>query len=630
MTGPGAVNADVRTALQAACAALTAAGMGVVADTARQYLTPPAGSICVVVAGERARGKSSLVNALLACPGASPVGATMAPWAFLRFIPPDTAATDETDSYASLFTGFGVSRTIRRAEVRDWVIEDGCHVSDSGIDALPTGAEVAIGGGFLPDVALIDTPPRGLWNPVRLRLRTTPSTRATVVVLVCDAREPITSTELEFLDSVGGQVAAVVIAATKIDLNPNHWRALVDEHRRLLHERAPDLADTPIFGVSSNAAFSALTQSPAGTSGPAMNRSGLPAFVQHLAAICARHDTLHAVKGLGVARAGLDSLVAQHKSRRLALIGGEAALAQAAAELRALEHNWDYGLTGDTGPPPSVLRDELDAAHRMTLRAFDRRSDALTEDWAGRLSPISLDAVMRAPQRLAAELTADVEVLMAEVSDEFITALAAVLQRLGLPADLTPVADPRSVPAAVGSSGTCERILASLRTSAAAIVDGAEDLRGWMDRAIAVACSEEARDILDETNRLQPVIISEYHRYLTESKARVKSLIASYFEAGKSCEAHRVKTAGELDATLVSLAATIAAVDAQLARFPHPASPGWTTTSSGSGYGSGVSRITRARNRTTSKNGIPSISEAPSEPWPTLDAARGDGKAPLR
>src|ERR1700752_4397563 len=89
--------------MQRAGRALVWGGLTDVADRAWSQLTSPPPTPTLVVIGEVKRGKSSLVNALLAHPGVSPVDVEIATSAFLRFVP----ATDANvaGSTTLLFAG---------------------------------------------------------------------------------------------------------------------------------------------------------------------------------------------------------------------------------------------------------------------------------------------------------------------------------------------------------------------------------------------------------------------------------------------------------------------------------------------------------------------------------------------
>jgi GTP-binding protein EngB required for normal cell division len=318
------IDADLRKVMDAARRVLAGSGMADVGDRAWAQVTEPPTNPAVVVVGEVKRGKSSLVNTLLAVPNASPVDVDIATAAFVRFVPPSDAAPKGT---ATLLFAGGRREPVDYADLADWVTMSGTHVNDPTVEELPIGSEVALASPVLPRVTLVDTPGVGGLNPSHLRLTKTATTTASILVMTCDATAPITLPELEFLESVSSEVNSVLIAVTKIDKNFRHWQTIVDEDRRLLREHAPRFADVPIVGVSSTAALSAIKMEPGDRRKSALRMSGLSALVQHLHRMCASSDTLFAANGLRAARTGLERVAAQLELQRSALIGGQRAAA---------------------------------------------------------------------------------------------------------------------------------------------------------------------------------------------------------------------------------------------------------------------------------------------------------------
>ena len=252
------LDADLTKAMDAACGVLLANGLSDLANRARSQLTTAVGAPTVVVIGEVKRGKSSLVNALLARPNASQVDVDIATSAFLRFVPPEESRPP--GATALLFAG-GRRQPVDFTDLPDWVTMTGRHVNDPAVDELPIGAEVAMASPFLPRVTVVDTPGVGGLNPNHLRLAKTATTTASILLMTCDATAPITAPELEFLESASAEVNSVLIAVTKIDKNFRHWQSIIDENRSLLRQYAPRFADVPILGMSSTAAFSAIKMS---------------------------------------------------------------------------------------------------------------------------------------------------------------------------------------------------------------------------------------------------------------------------------------------------------------------------------------------------------------------------------
>src|SRR5271166_442916 len=336
------IDAELYAVIQDAHKALVWGELSAVADRASSMLTKAPDMPTVVVIGEVKRGKSSLVNALLGRPDASPVGVDIMTSAFVRFAPATgSAAAGDT---ALLYAG-GRRGLIDLADLPDWVTVSGRHVTDPKIDELPIGAEVAMAGEFLPRVALVDTPGVGGLNSSHLRLVKAETARASILVMTCDATAPITAPELTFLKSISAEVDSVVIAVTKIDKDLVHWRSIVDENRRLLRQHAPRFADVPIVGISSLQAAAALKMEAGERRQAALRASGLAQLVQCLAEISSSSGRLQVANALRATRTGLQRVADQLVMQRSALTGTTTATELSAEKerLKTLRQEWEGG-----------------------------------------------------------------------------------------------------------------------------------------------------------------------------------------------------------------------------------------------------------------------------------------------
>jgi GTP-binding protein EngB required for normal cell division len=598
------VSPDLKKVMDTACRALVASGLPEVAERAWSHISTPGGTPEVVVIGEVKRGKSSLVNALLAR-AASPVDVDIATSAFVRFVPP----TDSMPAGATTLLFAGNRReSVDFAALADWVTMSGSHVNDPAIEELPIGAEVALGSPFLPHVTVIDTPGVGGLNPSHLRLAQTATTSASVLLMACDATAPITAPELEFLESVSAEVNSVVIVVTKIDKNFRHWQSIVEENRRLLRMHAPRFADVPILGVSSVAAFSAFKLEAGDRRKSALRASGFSALVQQLHRSCAQGDRLAVANGLRTARSGLERVVAQYELRRSATTGGQgaaAALTEEKERLAALRREWEGGWR-------DYLARDMGLVQRNTLAVLDHKLDDLKTRWRTKLDATKMDLLRRSPQLFVAEMTADLQVLVGEVSDEYTGAVDALLAGLQFDADVTVsaftsgvreverprkrgegVIDPSMMSAATTGISTLGMGLVSavgvgtvVAIPIVAVIGGAwiavnygykaikmgrQGLQQWLNVTAAAVAKDVSREIQERGDVIRPVIVNEYKRYLTDSIAELKNLLATAEAAEKASRAERADAVAELDAKLTSLRAVIAGVDAELAGLSAPA-----------------------------------------------------------
>jgi GTP-binding protein EngB required for normal cell division len=598
------IDADLRKVMDAARRVLAGSGMPDVGDRAWAQVTKPPTNPAVVVVGEVKRGKSSLVNALLARPNATPVDVDIATAAFVRFVPPSDTASK---GIAKLLFAGGRRQPVDFADLADWVTMGGIHVNDPTVEELPIGAEVAFGSPVLPRVTLVDTPGAGGLNPSHLRLTKTATTTASILVMTCDATAPITLPELEFLESVSSEVNSVLIAVTKIDKNFRHWKTIVEEDRRLLRQHAPRFAEVPIVGVSSTAAFSAIKMEGGPRRESALRAAGLWALVEQLRRMCTSSDTLFAANGLRAARTGLERVAAQLELQRSALVGGQSAAAGLKEEkerLLALRQEWEGGWR-------DFLARDMGAIQRSTLTSLDHKLEDLRSRWRRKLDKTKLDLLRRSPQLFVADMTADLEVLVGDVSDEYINAVNQLVSGLRINAEisvaaLTPavreiekprkrgegVIDPSMMSAAstgfstlgvglvsvlaVGSAVAIPLVAAvggvwvAVNFGFRAIKTGRQGLQQWLNMTATAVSKDVSREIQERGEAIRPVIINAYRQYLTDSMNELKSLIAAAETAEKSSPAERADAVAELDAKRKTLRAIIAGIDAQLARLAKP------------------------------------------------------------
>lgn len=595
------IDPDLKKAMEAALRVLAANGLSDLGNRAWSRVTTPAGAPTVVVIGEVKRGKSSLVNALLARPNASQVDVDIATSAFLRFVPPGESRPEGDTTL--LFAG-GRRQPVNFTDLADWVTMSGRHVNDPTIDELPIGAEVAIASPFLPRVTLVDTPGVGGLNPNHLRLARTATTTASILLMTCDATAPITAPELEFLEAASAEVNSVMIAVTKIDKNFRHWQSIVEENRRLLRQHAPRFAEVPILGVSSVAAFSAFKMEPGDRRKSALRASGLSAIVQHLHRMSALGDTLAAANGLRAARTGLAGVTKQLDLHRSAMIGGQSAAAELNEEqkrLQALRKEWEGGWR-------DFLARDLGTIQRNTLAALDHKLDELKSRWRTKLDKTKLDLLRRSPQLFVADMTADLEVLVTEVSDEYVSAVNQLVSGLQINAEVSVqsftsgvreverprkrgegVIDPSMMSTAstgistlgmglVGVLGVGTVVAIPLVAAIGgawiavnfgfrAIKTGRQGLQQWLNLTVAAVAKDVSREIQERGEAIRPVIINAYKQYLTDSMTQLKNLIVAAETAEKSSRAERADALAELDTKRKSLQAIITGIDAQLAKL---------------------------------------------------------------
>jgi GTPase SAR1 family protein len=605
----GASGPDLAGVMEWARRALAWGGLQEVADRAAALLTAPPPSPTLVVIGEVKRGKSSLVNALLGRPGASPVDVEITTSAFLRFLP---ATDSNTEGDTTLVYAGGRRQPIDNADMADWVTVDGRRVTDPNVEELPLGAEVVVRGLFLPRLTVVDTPGVGGLNPNHLRLSTMATEQATMLLMTCDATAPITGPELDFLKAVSGEVDAVVIAVTKIDKNLRHWRSIIEENRRLLREHAPRFADVPMFGVSSLDATAALTMEPGEQRDTALQESGLPQLVACLNAIGSKNDYIHTANALRTARTGLERIGQHLTIQRSAMVGTttRAELTNEQQRLDELRKKWESGWR-------DYLARDLNAVQRTTLGHLDHKLEALKSTWRKRLEAAKLEVLRRTPQLFVADMTADVEVVIREVSDELVAAVLKLVSNLQLDGEVavggltTPevhrddaphsrkagLLDPQtmwmgvlgsrllggSVVSGLGLTafGAAVALPVTLAVGGAwvavnlgfrAVRMGRANLLQWLNTTISAVNKDTAREIQERVDTIRPVIFDEYRQHLTHSMEQLKKVIAAADTAAKASGTEQAKALKDLDTRRDAVNQIMAGIDAQLSRFAPRAS----------------------------------------------------------
>ncbi|WP_298181037.1 dynamin family protein [Saccharomonospora sp.] len=194
----------------------------------------------VVVVGETNRGKSSLVNALLAKPGLSPVAAEVATATYLVF--------DHADEWRAraCYPGQLAPVEFGLDELERWVSMR--HDLPEG-QLPPRYVEVDGPVPLLERISVVDTPGVGGLDSAHGELAMEAAAGATALLFVVDASAPFTMPELRFLTTLADRVETVVFALSKTD-QFRGWRQILEENKKLLAEHAPRFADSPFHPVS--------------------------------------------------------------------------------------------------------------------------------------------------------------------------------------------------------------------------------------------------------------------------------------------------------------------------------------------------------------------------------------------
>ncbi|WP_199428998.1 dynamin family protein [Qaidamihabitans albus] len=320
----------------------------------------------VVVVGETNRGKSSLVNALLAAPGLSPVDADVATATYLVFdhSPEWLAQACYPGQLAPV--GFPLDELVR------WV--SASHELPEG-QLPPRHVEVSGPVPLLERVSVVDTPGVGGLDSVHGELAIEASANATALLFVVDASAPFTASELDFLHRMSDRVETVLFALSKAD-QFRGWREVLEADRELLAEHAPRFADATFHPVSARMfelADRAPNEQAAGMlrekSGVAELQGALQEMLLGRSVMLGEANTLRALSSaLGEQHARLNA-------ERRALSAGEAEAEklrerrdELAAERRSSTRGWQLKLRGE------VQRTRVEIGHEASRQMRDAQS----------------------------------------------------------------------------------------------------------------------------------------------------------------------------------------------------------------------------------------------------------------
>lgn len=385
-----------------------------------------AGHPTVVIVGETKRGKSSLLNALLAVPGLSPVDAGVATSAYLEF------RHGEQVTARAYSPGEPGPVPVNVADLRNWA---------TVVGSLPDGhrpprrIEVTHPASLLTHLTLVDTPGVGGLDSVHGEIALDAVERATALLFVVDASAPFSKPELDFLVQASRRVNLVLFALTKIDAYPG-WRIVLDDDKALLRAHAPRFATAPFFPVSARLAELA-GQMPVPEAAAELRRE---ARIEELRAtlgdrVAARAEVLSSANVLRTIRSELVTIDHSLGERLRAadpdpgtLEALRAERADFAARKRKDARTWSLTLNTET------RRARTDATGRLREHVLQAQEHYLTV-----IEKATADRVKGLPYELDRTMHAISLRLSAELEHRFRAIGARVLQEVFTPDELTQV-----------------------------------------------------------------------------------------------------------------------------------------------------------------------------------------------
>jgi hypothetical protein len=279
-----------------------------------------AGAATLVVVGEKKRGKTSLVNALVGQADLLPVEVDVATSVHI-----EVHYADEPYARAYLQGETG-PQPIELSQIADYASMDPTGQQPRREDVLYV--RVGIPAPILArGLALVDTPGVGGLISGHSRLTLAALDLADALIFVVNGSSELTRSELTFLERATGRIATVYFVLTATD-KYEAWQHILERNQKLLREHAPRYQDCPWFAVSSRAKLDADAASSAGDAALAAIRYEESGFKELTNAIGdgagLAAERLRARNALYVALAAVDPLLAAHERqlRSLALDEG--------------------------------------------------------------------------------------------------------------------------------------------------------------------------------------------------------------------------------------------------------------------------------------------------------------------
>jgi GTPase SAR1 family protein len=305
----------------------------------------------VVVVGEKKRGKSSLINALLRRPGLLPVDSDIATSVHITVFaaPAEQALVADEDHPGGFPVPLGAVAEYAALDPKTMEMRH------------PTVREVSIG---LPDpllnagLELIDTPGVGGLIAGHAALTLAALSLADALLFVVNGSSELTRSECEFLKKATERVASVVFVLAQVDRYPK-WQQVLAANQELVRQHAPRFADSPWYPVSSRNRLDALRAAADGNAERAERldrRSEFAALeVELTQRLAGRAAELRAQNAAFVARRVLDKLIPGQELRRQQLAADPELTAELEAKSAALEAS---------GRQDAAWRRELDRGFR--------------------------------------------------------------------------------------------------------------------------------------------------------------------------------------------------------------------------------------------------------------------------
>ena len=383
-------------------------GQDSAADRAVQMLNATFRAGTVVVMGEVKRGKSSLVNALIAQPDLLPVDVLTCTSAPIR-----VAVSHDGPVVPQVTLVRGTEREmILATELARWVTVDGVGSlqgnNNTGMDEAqdpPSSAEISVRYPEMDGITVVDTPGVGGLDKRAVTAALQEARHAGVLLMVCDASTPITAPEMDILRQAHDSVGGVIVAVTKTDKNTRRWRAIVEDNKRLISSHMG--IDVPVVGVSSLRALDAARCIDPARRAELERRSGIAQLRSQLRAQLRQPGAMGQRAALQSITTTLTGIAKTVRDDIRLLAESSTAVEQLEAEKTTLER-----LREESSEFEQRFQRDLAVARTRVTEGLDKALEEVRHEWTQQINADSLRVLRSKPQVFTSQIETELAVVM--------------------------------------------------------------------------------------------------------------------------------------------------------------------------------------------------------------------------
>ena len=383
-------------------------GQDSAADRAVQMLNATFRAGTVVVVGEVKRGKSSLVNALIAQPDLLPVDVLTCTSAPIR-----VAVSHDGPVVPQVTLVRGTEREmILATELARWVTVDGVGSlqgnTNAGMDEAqdpPSSAEISVRYPEMDGITVVDTPGVGGLDKRAVTAALQEARHAGVLLMVCDASTPITAPEMDILRQAHDSVGGVIVAVTKTDKNTRRWRAIVEDNKRLISSHMG--IDVPVVGISSLRALDAARCIDPARRAELERRSGIAQLRSQLRAQLRQPAAMGQRAALQSITTTLTGIAKTVRDDIRLLAESSTAVEQLEAEKTTLER-----LREESSEFEQRFQRDLAVARTRVTEGLDKALEEVRHEWTQQINADSLRVLRSKPQVFTSQIETELAVVM--------------------------------------------------------------------------------------------------------------------------------------------------------------------------------------------------------------------------